>query len=654
MVCLGKARLSVLAFLLFCATVVPAAAQSAPESSVRITSPLGRTGLVTRLRIVAQISLPAGVTLSPVEFFVDGALVGTVVEGPIYAVDWTDDNPFERREIVVQAADSTGHALRDVVVLPPFEVAEKAEVKAILLETGVYDKVGDVVNDVSETDFSVAEDGVQQTIDLVTQETVPTDLLLLVDNSQSMARRMDFVRRATERLLQNLRASDRAIVAPFNARVGTITGPTNDRRTISEAIASMRAGGGTALLDSIVEATRLMRQPDRRQIIVLITDGFDENSKAVVSDARRAVQEAQTTVYAVGIGGAGGLSLRGQNTLEDIVKVTGGRVFFPPRELDVVRAAEAVSADTRNRYLVTYTPRNQRRDGKWRAIEVTVPGDRIVRTRAGYFAPAPTPIRYTTEFTVLDSDRRYADVTAQDLDVYENGVLQKVDTFQEAVDPVAIVLALDQSGSMKKSTDLVKQTARDFVTAVRPEDSLALVTFADRPRYEHALGTERKWSFDAIEKYTPNGGTALYDAVWNSLNTLKGVKGRRAVVVLSDGRDENNPGTAPGSIHTLDDVMKLAEEVDAQLYMVGFGATADRPVLDRLADATGGQAYYALDADNLGAQFQRIIRDLRRRYILGYTSTDSTHDGEWRSVEIRPKAPGYYSLSGGGYFAPFD
>src|SRR5713101_5304351 len=81
-------------------------AQSA--DSIRITSPLGGTGLVTKVRIVVQLTVSPGVTLSPVGFFVDSVEVGTVNTGPPYSVDWVDDNPFEQREITVQAAESTG------------------------------------------------------------------------------------------------------------------------------------------------------------------------------------------------------------------------------------------------------------------------------------------------------------------------------------------------------------------------------------------------------------------------------------------------------------------------------------------------------------------------------------------------------------------
>jgi VWFA-related protein len=627
--------------------------QSDAEKSLRITSPLGRTGLVTTVRIVAQVSLPTDVTLSEVEFFVDGAKIGTVVDGPPYALAWTDENPFERREIVVQAADSTGETLRDTVVLPAFEVEERTEVKAILLETGIYDvKTGRSISNVPEAAFSVLEDDVKQTIDLITRETVPTDVVLLVDNSNSMSARMDFVRRATEQLTAGLRERDRVIVAPFNAHVGAITGPTSDRRTISEAISAMRAGGGTAVLDSVLEGVRLLSNSEVRRVLVLITDGFDENSTATIADTLRAVEKSQATVYAVGIGGSAGIALRGADMLRQIAEISGGRAFFPPSLQDVVSVTKQVAEDTHSRFLVTYTPRNQKKDGRWRSIAVKVDGGYRVRTRAGYFAPAPPPIRQTFEFTVFDERRRYVGVTVDDLEVYENGVLQTVDTFQEAVDPVSIVLALDASGSMRKNAELVKSTAREFVLAVRPEDSLALIMFADAPKFAHALATNRQWSLDAIDKYVTLGGTALYDAIWNSLITLKGVKGRHAVVVFTDGKDENNPGTAPGSVHTLKDVLELSKEVGATIFGVGLGPGVDRPVLETLAEESGGQTYYADDASDLGRQFRRVVNDMRLRYTIGYTSTDSTHDGGWRTVEIRPKTPGRYTLSSGGYFAP--
>src|SRR5262249_11060302 len=159
--------------------------------------------------------------------------------------------------------------------------------------------------------FGVRENGSPQKLDLVAREAIPTNLLLLVDNSQSMGRRMDFVRAAADRLGRSLRDNDKAIVAPFNAHVGTITGPTNDTDTIAQAIAAMRAKGGTAMFDALIEGMRLLNGLEGRRAVVLITDGYDENSSSGVEDVVSVAEETGATVYTVAIGGVAGVSLKG-------------------------------------------------------------------------------------------------------------------------------------------------------------------------------------------------------------------------------------------------------------------------------------------------------------------------------------------------------
>jgi hypothetical protein len=124
--------------------------------------------------------------------------------------------------------------------------------------------------------------------------------------------------------------------------------------------------------------------------------------------------------------------------------------------------------------------------------------------------------------------------------------------------------------------------------------------------------------------------------------------------VLSDGRDENNPGTAPGSKHVLDEVLTLSRDVGATIFTVGLGNNLDRTVLEQIAMESGGASYFAADASQLGDQFLRVVQNLRRRYVLSYTSTNTNHNGAWRTVEIRPRASGHVVSTRGGYFAPED
>jgi VWFA-related protein len=625
----------------------------APELPVRITSPLGRTGGIGAVRIVAQIQCPSDSVLRPVRFYVDGTLFKTDDDGPPYAVDWVDENPFERRELTVEVEDNLGHKGRDSVVLDAFEVTEISEVASVLLEAGVYDRTGRFVTGLAAKDFAVREDGVAQTIDLVSQERVPATFALLIDSSQSMSRRFDFVKQAAGRLTAFLRPNDRVLVAPFAKHLSAVTGPTGDKKTIVEAIQHIEPVGGTAILDSLVElADRLPPGEDRRSVI-LISDGYDEHSTSTFESALAAVKRSGLTVYVVGIGGIAGISLKGERELKRLAEDTGGRVFFPPRPDELAGVYDQLATDAQNRYLVTYTPINTARDGAWRSIALATPSAKYtVRTRTGYNAPKPPPIRPTLEFTVTDANGQYVEISANDLLVKEDGVDQKVDTFHEAAAPVSIVLALDASGSMRKSADSVAAAARTFVEALRPEDKLELLFFSDGVLVAHDFATNRQESLDAINGYKPNGGTALYDALAGALSALKSVEGRRAVVVMTDGRDENNPGTAPGSRHTLDEVFEIAKAVDATVLPIGLGSNVDRAGLERLAAMSGGVADFPADVSQLQIQFARTIENLRRRYVVGYTSTHIARDGSWRAVEIRSRSANHIIRSRSGYFAP--
>src|SRR4051812_16640210 len=415
-------RSAVVAGLLGATASVAATPAPASPLTVKITSPLGRMGTSGKVRIVAQIHDAPAATLKPVRFLVDNVLLGVDDDGPPYAVEWLDENPYERREISVEGEDDLGQTARDVVELKPFEIVEVTGTSRVLLEASVHDKTGRFVSGLVRANFAVTEDGVPQEIDLVNQETLPATFALLIDSSQSMSRRIDFVRDAATRFIQYLRPKDQVLVAPFTRSLGALTGPTGDRRTIIEAVGHVGSAGGTAILDSLVEVAGKLPTTQSRCAIVLLTDGYDENSVTTPEEALAAVKAARATVYVVGIGGIAGISLRGERLLKRIALETGGQVFFPPREEDIVAVHERVVADAQNRYLVTYTPSNQVVDGAWRSVKLTTPFDYKVRTRDGYLAPKPPPVHPELEFTITDADQRYMDLSVEDLVVVENGV----------------------------------------------------------------------------------------------------------------------------------------------------------------------------------------------------------------------------------------
>src|SRR5690606_41238694 len=110
--------------------------------------------------------------------------------------------------------------------------------------------------------------------ELAETQTPPAHYDLLVDHSQSMARRIGFLREAARQLVERIRPVDQITVIPFNRTLGTVTGPTSDRQTVLSAIDAMRAEGGTAILDALETVARQLRTDDVRAVVEVITDGY--------------------------------------------------------------------------------------------------------------------------------------------------------------------------------------------------------------------------------------------------------------------------------------------------------------------------------------------------------------------------------------------
>jgi Ca-activated chloride channel family protein len=622
--------------------------------SVKITSPLGRTGGTGAVRIVAQLRAAVERPFPTVRFFVDGKLYKVDDDGPPYAVDWVDAYPLTDCEIAVDVTDASGHTARDTVTLKPYMIDDSVTVMSMLMAVAVYTKNGRLVSGLTAADFRLTENGEPQKVDVANLESVPANFALLIDSSQSMSARVDFLRLAAKRLAPYLHPLDKVIIAPFSKGLGTITGPTADQPTMLDAISAIGTTGGTAILDSLMQLSERIKGLEGRRVVILLTDGYDENSTTTLEQAIKTMQSDQITVYVVGIGGVAGVSLKGQQLLRQLAAETGGKAYFPWREDELKNAYDFLATDAQNRYLLAYTPSDQTSDGTWRAVKVetTRPDDLVIQAKPGYYAAKPPPIRPELEFTLADASDNYLAVGADDLMVIEDGVEQAVDTFQEAVAPVSIVLALDASGSMRSSAEAAAAAAREFVKALRPKDALSVLLFADKAVFAHELSTNRTLSLDAIDKYVASGGTALNDALVRSLGRLKDVAGRRVVVVVTDGRDENNAGNGPGSTFTFTEALEELKASGAVVFAVGLGANVDRAPLEQIAAQSGGRAYFPSDVTTLAGDYARIVENLRRRFVLSYSSTNAARDGAWRKVEIRLRSSNALLPSAGGYFAP--
>jgi len=130
------------------------------------------------------------------------------------------------------------------------------------------------------------------------------------------------------------------------------------------------------------------------------------------------------------------------------------------------------------------------------------------------------------------------------------------------------------------------------------------------------------------------------------------VPGRHAIVIRTDGRDEDNPGTGPGSQHTWTEVLQKLQQTEAIVYPVGLGSRVDRVRLETLANESGGSAFFPADVNELAGDYQRILDELRRRYAVAYESSNRARNGRWRDVKISVRQSGATVRSRGGYYAP--
>jgi VWFA-related protein len=620
-------------------------------SSIQITSPTGRSGLPGRVRIVARVTTVAA-AYPAVRFYVGDALLATDTDGPPYAVEWTDENPFEARRIRVEMTDGES-VVEDHVDLKPFEVVEATEVLSINVDASIRDAKGRYVANLTAADFLLFENDAAQRVDAVQSEAVPTTFALLIDSSQSMARNMDFVRQSVMKLPAFLRQDDLAIVAPFRNTISTVTGPTRDAATLADAVTAIQSGGGTAILESLSAVAARFGDGKYRRAVVLVTDGYDELSKISVDEVVGELKDAKIIVYSIAVGGVSGVSVKGEKMLRFIAEQTGGRAFFPWNVKEMAEASAAIAADAQHRYVVTYTPSNQRHDGAWRAIRLeTLNPAYHVMARDGYVSPEPAPVKASFEFTVVNKSRQYVEIDRDNLVVLEDGVPQKVEAFHESVAPVSVMLALDASGSMTKVSPAIMEAAHAFVSSLKPEDPLGIELFADRAEMAHELTPARWVSHRNIQRYIAKGGTALYDGLVDSMVRLGTVPGRRVVVVMTDGRDENATSSGPGSTRSWDEVLATARTTGTTVYAIGFGTNVDVARLVELTALTGGEAYFTNDLSELPGHYQRIVDDLHRRYTVAYTSTNSERNGAWRAVGIKTTDPALKVRSPGGYFAP--
>ena len=301
-------------------------------------------------------------------------------------------------------------------------------------------------------------------------------------------------------------------------------------------------------------------------------------------------------------------------------------------------------------------------------------------------APSPTPpkedipqdsdevVRVETNlttifFTAADRNKRFiSDLKKENIRVLEDGQPQEIFTFQQNIDlPLSIAILIDTSISEQRTLPDEKAAAQAFLEAVvRPQkDEAAILSFTGEVTLEQGFtgNMERlRRAIDRVEFVPPSGyvggnvvlnpgstqptppisdvnrdiagSTAIWDAVWacsNDLMSDSAENTRRAIILLTDGEDTS-------SRLKMHEAIERAQKADAFIYAIGIGDSyqggVDMGSLKKIAEQTGGRAYFPESERELRQAFAQIQRDLREQYLLAYSPTNKARDGSYRKVQI--------------------
>jgi Ca-activated chloride channel family protein len=236
-------------------------------------------------------------------------------------------------------------------------------------------------------------------------------------------------------------------------------------------------------------------------------------------------------------------------------------------------------------------------------------------------------------------------LAAKDFKVLEDGVPQTIARFERVTDlPIHAAVALDVSASMADSLEQARAAALQFLEqSVRPKDRAALVTFNDRPLLAVKFTKDVNVLAGGLAGLKAERGTALYDTIVFTLFYFNGVKGQRAILLLSDGKDE-------GSRFGWDEALDYARRAGVAIYPIGLGPQVEKPKLKKLAEETGGRAFFLEDASGLAPVYAAIEEELRSKYLIAYQSTNTSGGDTFRAVDLKVARPGAEAKTMRGYY----
>ena len=218
--------------------------------------------------------------------------------------------------------------------------------------------------------------------------------------------------------------------------------------------------------------------------------------------------------------------------------------------------------------------------------------------------------------------------------VYENGKRQPLTLFRHDDIPVSLGLLIDNSGSMRPLRAKVEAAALALARASNPQDEIFVLNFNDHARIDVPFTSDPGVLEAGIGRIDAIGGTGMRDAIEMAQTYVSehGTRDRKVLLVITDGIDN-------ASVATSDRIEKQAEQRDTVIFAVGLFGAEDRVKpgrreLDRLAERTGGMAYYPTDIDQIGAVALEIARQIRNQYTIAYAPLNQALDGSYRVIRV--------------------
>lgn len=237
----------------------------------------------------------------------------------------------------------------------------------------------------------------------------------------------------------------------------------------------------------------------------------------------------------------------------------------------------------------------------------------------------------------------------EEFEIYEDGQRQEITRFEQVEGlPLTLGITIDTSGSMTNALYEAQKAASGFVEAiVSRRDRCFAIAFADRPVLLMPPTNDVRAVSSSLDNLAAVGFTALHDALLHSLYYFRGVRGRKALVLLSDGDDT-------ASNVSFNDALEYARHSGVVIYTIGLGVggldLGIRNKLKELSTETGGRHFFINKAEELANVYEEIERELRSQYLLAYSSNQKTESGTYREVEVKMKQRGLKARTARGYY----